>query len=226
MTKTVIALAENPESAQGIRKLFDDGGMRMLILPTDVDLTQTIHTHKPALLILIAEVNGTSLIPLCRKLHSLTEIPILMSAQSHDEYDEVSCLAAGAHDYVARHRGLRSMLSRAENLIRRVVAPTPEAHSPLLHGDITVNPLTREVHLRGTKLELTRTEFELLSLLAANAHRVVHRQELINRVWGAWYGDDHILEVHLSRMRRKFTQAGGPSVGHAIRGVGYRLTAG
>ena len=74
-------------------------------------------------------------------------------------------------------------------------------------------------------VELTRTEFDLLAILMENSHRVVHRQELLDRIWGTWYGDDHVLETHISRMRKKVTDARGPRVAWAVRGVGYRLSS-
>jgi DNA-binding response OmpR family regulator len=59
-----------------------------------------------------------------------------------------------------------------------------------------------------------------------NKHRVVNRQELLDRVWGTWFGDDHLLEVHISRLRRKIEINGGPRIAIAVRGVGYRLDVG
>jgi DNA-binding response OmpR family regulator len=77
----------------------------------------------------------------------------------------------------------------------------------------------------GQELALTRIEFDLLALLMEDPGRVVPREEIVSRVWGDWFSDDHVVEVHLSRLRRKVSDAGGPRVGTAVRGVGYRLGA-
>jgi DNA-binding response OmpR family regulator len=80
--------------------------------------------------------------------------------------------------------------------------------------------------LAGAELDLTRIEFDLLAILLEHPTRVVPREELVSRVWGSWFGDDHVVEVHLSRLRAKVVRAGGPRIGVAVRGVGYRLGLG
>ena len=76
------------------------------------------------------------------------------------------------------------------------------------------------------RCDLTRIEFDLLGILLEQPTRVVPRDELVSRVWGSWFGDDHVVEVHLSRLRAKVVRAGGPRIGVAVRGVGYRLGLG
>lgn len=89
-------------------------------------------------------------------------------------------------------------------------------------GNLSVDLESREARVQDTTLDLTRTEFDLLAALLENPKRVVPRRELVERVWGDWYGDDHMIEVHMSRMRSKVAKAGGPKVGVAVRGVGYK----
>ena len=89
-------------------------------------------------------------------------------------------------------------------------------------------PLEIDVHLRSAKIhgadvKLSKTEFELLTALTENHDRVVSRPELVERVWGRWHGDDHMLEVHISRLRGKIRAAGGPRLIESVPGFGYRL---
>jgi len=72
-------------------------------------------------------------------------------------------------------------------------------------------------------VDLTRIQFDLLSALAEHPARVLTREQLVDRVWGDWFGTDHHLDVHLSRLRAKIESAGGPRVAWAVRGVGFRL---
>jgi DNA-binding response OmpR family regulator len=90
-------------------------------------------------------------------------------------------------------------------------------------GPLTVDTETRVATVDETELDLTRTEFDLLVMLMDNPRRVVNRQALLEGVWGSWYGDDHVVEVHMSRLRTKVKAAGGPRIGVAVRGVGYKL---
>ena len=84
-----------------------------------------------------------------------------------------------------------------------------------------VDTEARVASVDGVELDLTRTEFDLLVMLMDNPRRVVNREALLEGVWGSWYGDDHVVEVHMSRLRSKVKAAGGPRIGVAVRGVGY-----
>jgi DNA-binding response OmpR family regulator len=87
-------------------------------------------------------------------------------------------------------------------------------------GDLRVDPSGREVSVGGTPVALTRIEFDLLDVLSTDPKTVVSRGTLLERVWGPnWHGDDHIVDVHMSNLRRKI----GPSFIRTVRGVGYRL---
>ncbi|NHB86121.1 winged helix-turn-helix transcriptional regulator [Tessaracoccus sp. HDW20] len=78
--------------------------------------------------------------------------------------------------------------------------------------------------MHGETVDLTRIQFDLLASLAEQPRRVLTREQLVERVWGGWFGTDHHLDVHLSRLRQRINQAGGPRVAHAVRGVGFRFT--
>jgi len=103
------------------------------------------------------------------------------------------------------------------------VRQDPEARTRFTAGPLAVDTDAREARLDGVPVDLTRTEFDLLVALIENPTRVVTRDALLQRVWGEWYGDWHVVEVHMSRLRNKVKKAGGPSVGTAVRGVGYKL---
>ncbi|MEP7161732.1 MAG: response regulator transcription factor [Dermatophilaceae bacterium] len=97
--------------------------------------------------------------------------------------------------------------------------------SVLAVGVVSIDPDTRRAFVGDVEVHLTRTEFELLRLLLSSGQRVLPRTEIVRAIWGDWPGDDHLIEVHVSRLRRKIVNAGGPSVVEAVRGVGYRLRA-
>ncbi len=98
---------------------------------------------------------------------------------------------------------------------------------PLNYDNLLLDGLSRMVYVSGSPIHLTRTEFDLLAMLMAQPQRVFTRAELIKAVWGeTWFGDDHFVETHASRLRRKISAAGGPRIAAAVRGVGYRLVDG
>ncbi len=116
----------------------------------------------------------------------------------------------------------RSDLSRG-NLPGGSTGRAPARNSVLAAGVVSVDADSRRAFVGDVEVHLTRTEFELLRLLLSSAQRVLPRAEIVRAIWGDWPGDDHLIEVHVSRLRRKIVNAGGPSVVEAVRGVGYRL---
>ena len=85
----------------------------------------------------------------------------------------------------------------------------------------------REVRLDGEILDLTKIEFDLLTKLASEPRRVFARQQLLDAVWGSdWYGDDHVVDVHMGNLRKKLGESGSnPRFIHTVRGVGFRFEA-
>ncbi len=161
----------------------------------------------------------------CRELSA---VPLLVLAESDsvDDVDELLALTSGADDYIRMPCSARILQARIAAAMRRVdrgaEQPSPTAHQI---GELSINTRMRRAAVSGNPLHLTRIEFELLATLAENRQRVLTRIELLNRVWGPWSGDDHVVEVHLSRLRRKIVAAGGPRIAESVPGVGYRLGA-
>jgi DNA-binding response OmpR family regulator len=88
-----------------------------------------------------------------------------------------------------------------------------------------VDPVAREASLGGDTVELTKIEFDLLELLSSEPRRTFTRQQLLGNVWGGeWYGDDHVIDVHMGNLRRKLGEsASSPRHVRTVRGVGYRF---
>ena len=125
--------------------------------------------------------------------------------------------------------------SSAQGLRRPQVHSTSSVERPsfmeradrLNFANILLDGPSRMVYVDQEPVHLTRTEFDLLAMLLAQPQRVFTRAELIGAVWGeTWFGDDHFVETHASRLRRKISAAGGPRIATAVRGVGYRLVDG
>lgn len=94
-------------------------------------------------------------------------------------------------------------------------------------GDLTIDVLGREVRVGDRRVELTKIEFDILAVLTAQPNVVLSRPELIERVWGPnWYGDEHVVDVHLSNLRRKLgDDPRAPRYVVTVRGVGFKLAA-
>ena len=141
-----------------------------------------------------------------------------------EEFDRVLGLAVGADDYVTKPFSVQEVAMRIKAMRRR---PRQSAErSPLLDfGDLVLDPAAREVRVGGELVDLTRIEFDLLASLAQAPRRAFSRRSLLGQVWGDdWFGDDHVVDVHLANLRRKIGEpASRPRHIKTVRGVGYRF---
>ena len=222
MEKSVLILSNCPLQTQAVQHIYQSAGFQSIKV-TDGNTRNALEHSRPDIVVVAPRNQSVSMAPTCQQVRALSPVPMIASPQFHDDIDEMNLLAAGADDYVARDRNHRILIMRTEALLHRFALRQRLNTSVLTMGKLTLDLDTRLVHFGETNIALTRTEFDLLTVLLQNSHRVVHREELLNRVWGTWYGDDHILEVHISRLRRKIEKLGGPRILHPVRGVGYRL---
>ncbi len=161
-------------------------------------------------------------IEVCRRLRVFTDAYVIILTSRDEEIDTLVGLAAGADDYVRKPASGRQIVARARAMLRRPRgqrAETPPAEVRRF-GALEIDPGAREVTIDGALVGLTRIEFDLLDALTATPRVVVSRSDLLEGIWGAnWYGDDHVVDVHISNLRRKI----GKGYIRTVRGVGYRM---
>jgi two-component system response regulator RegX3 len=168
-------------------------------------------------------------IDVCRQIRKKSQVPIIMVTAKGAEIDTVVGLEVGADDYVTKPYRLRELVARMRAVLRR--APLDrvrdEGDGVLEVGDVLLDADRHEVVIRGESVALPLKEFELLELLLDNAGRVLTRDTLIDRVWGADYvGDTKTLDVHVKRLRSKVEEdPSTPSRIVTIRGLGYKYEA-
>jgi two-component system, OmpR family, response regulator RegX3 len=182
---------------------------------------------EPDLVLLDVMLPKVSGIDVCRALRSRSNVPIIMVTAKGSEIDTVVGLEVGADDYVTKPYRLRELVARMRAVLRRRSsdggADLP-SDDVITVGDVTIDHQRHEVTVRGEEVRLPLKEFELLSLLLENAGRVLTRDTLIDRVWGADYvGDTKTLDVHVKRLRGKIEDdPASPVRIVTIRGLGYK----
>ena len=157
----------------------------------------------------------------CRRLRAEGDrTPVLMLTARHEVSDRVAGLDAGADDYLVKPYALDELLARLRALLRRTGVSGDE--HVLRVGDLTLDPL-RRMALRGERrLDLTKTEFDLLELLLHNAGIVLTRDQIYERIWGYDFEtSSKSLDVYISYLRRKTEENGEPRLIQTVRGVGY-----
>jgi two-component system, OmpR family, response regulator len=146
-------------------------------------------------------------------------VPVMMVSAKDGPHDQADGLDYGADDYLTKPFDYVVLLARLRALLRRQSDPRPPV---LSHGDVRLDPATREVTLAGEPVSLSRREYELLEFLLRHPDRIVTKTELLDRVWdarGVGY-EPNTVEVYVGYLRRKL----GPGLIETVRGAGYRLS--
>jgi DNA-binding response OmpR family regulator len=148
--------------------------------------------------------------------------PILMLTAKDGELDEAEGLDTGADDYLRKPFSFPVLVSRVHALLRRAALGEPP---PLVTGDLRIDLRRRRVERGGEEVPLTAREFDLLVYLVRRAGQVVSKRQILDGVWDDDFeGDPNVVEVYVSRLRRKLDRASGPGSIETVRGVGYRVS--
>jgi two-component system, OmpR family, response regulator MprA len=185
-------------------------------------LAQLESDGQPDAVVLDILMPGIDGLEVCRRIRENgNAVPVLMLTARDAVGDRVAGLDAGADDYLVKPFALEELLARIRALLRRT---TPTADAALRFADIELDPGTREVRRDGERIELTRTEFNLLELFMLNPRQVLTRSIIFERVWGYDFGfASNSLDVYIGYLRRKTEAGGKPRLIHTVRGVGYAL---
>ena len=208
-------------------------GFRVSVARDGAEALDLFDDVQPDLVLLDVMLPKVSGLDVCRELRARSSVPIIMVTAKGAEIDTVVGLEVGADDYVTKPYRLRELVARIRAVLRRrsteeVLVPAVAGDDVIEVGDVRVDHERHEVFIRGEETRLPLKEFELLALLLENAGRVLTRETLIDRVWGADYvGDTKTLDVHIKRLRSKVEpQPAAPTRIVTIRGLGYKFATG
>lgn len=153
--------------------------------------------------------------------------PVLVLSALASVGDRIEGLDAGSDDYLTKPFSFAELLARVNALLRRSDGrPAEAADLTVTVGDLEIEPLSRTVKRAGHKVDLKPREYRLLEFLARNADRVVTRTMLLEQVWDYHFDPGtNVVDVHISRLRRKLEDGFDSPILHTVRGAGYKLSA-
>jgi DNA-binding response OmpR family regulator len=168
---------------------------------------------------------GIDGIEACRRIRTFSDAYIVRLTAKAEEADKITGLATGADDYLTKPFSPGELVARVRAMLRRPRREAAAADTARRFGALVLDSRAREVQVDGEPVELTRIEFDLLDTLSAEPRIAFSRGQLLERVWGpSWFGDDHVVDVHIANLRRKLgDDPAEPRYLRTVRGVGYRM---
>jgi two-component system response regulator MprA len=199
-------------------------GYDVTLAADGAEALEAIRTDPPAGLILDVMMPHVDGLTVCRVMRSEGDrTPILMLTARTETADRVAGLDAGADDYLAKPFDLDELLARVRALLRRAF-PADATGTVIEVANLRIDVAQRRVWRGDAEIDLTKTEFDLLELLARNEGIVLDHSTIYERIWGYDFGpDSKNLAVYIGYLRRKIEVDSAPKLLHTVRGVGYTI---
>ena len=189
-----------------------DGSEALLKINNNIDLI--------LLDVMMPKIDGIEVCKSIKKNPSTKNIPVILLTAKSTSQDEYEGLISGADDYIKKPISIKNLLLRIKNILKRTSKES--SNNILKYESLSLNLETIEVYNKNTKINLTKTEFDLLSLFIKSPNKVFTREEILNKIWG--YGTivtDRTIDVHINKLRKKIEQEN--RVIFSSHGRGYYL---
>jgi DNA-binding response OmpR family regulator len=218
----VLIVEDDAQLATSTRVLLEKESFEVAVCGDGESGLERARAHPTDLVVLDLNLPGINGVETCRQLRTFSDAYVIMLTGLDTETDRLIGLSVGADDYMSKPYSPRELVARIRVMQRR--PRVTDSGAPLREfGHLRIDPAAREVTVKGEVVQLSRTEYELLEALASQPRVTLSRQQLLEIVWGdSWFGDDHVIDVHLSNLRRKL---GDPDLILTVRGFGYRMGA-
>ena len=219
----VLVVEDEHDVRRLLRVLLERAGHTVTEATNGLEALRAVRAAAPDLVVLdvtMPELDGWQTL---ERIRDLSEVPVLMLTARAGELDKVRGLKGGADDYVTKPFGRQELLARVEALLRRTSGP-PEVRPAYRDRALTVDFVSREVHVEGRAVQLTPLEFRLLSAFVRHPNETLSRDRLLQLVWGdsEGFGGDQV-KLYVGYLRRKLGwDASAPSPIETVRGFGYR----
>jgi DNA-binding response OmpR family regulator len=226
--RKVLVVEPDGTSRREIKHACEQDGYQVLEVDSGAEALKQVEQARPSVVLLEVTLPDGAGFDICRELRKIdTAVPVIMMSSRSDEIDVVVALEIGADDYVTKPLRLRELVARMAAHLRRTRLDAVETtRSRLEFRDLVIDVNERRTYKGGKEVELTHTEFDLLTFLASNAGKVLSRGKILNSIWGYEYPiETRVIDVHIRNLRRKIeTQPSRPYYILAVPGIGYRFT--
>ena len=223
---TVLVVEDEGKIRDLLRSYLEREGFAVLSTPSGAEAITLARDAHPDLVVLDLRLPDVPGEEVAREVRTFSSVPIVMLTAKSAEEDRIRGLELGADDYVTKPFSPRELLLRVQAILRRGHAETARAGATSFGGgELVIDEERREATVRGAIVELTPTEWGLLTALAAMPGRVYSRYDLVNRVRGYEFeGYERTIDSHVKNLRRKVERdPHDPVIVETVLGAGYRL---
>jgi DNA-binding response OmpR family regulator len=211
-----------------VRAACEQDGFEVVEAESGADALREFEEQKPNVVLLEVTLPDITGFDVCRELRKMDgSTPIIMVSSRSDEIDVVVGLEIGADDYLVKPLRLRELLARIAAHLRKARIDAFDFNRGRMEfKDLVIDINERRVMRSDDEVDLTHTEFDLLSYLAQNAGKVLSREKILNTIWGYEYPiETRVIDVHIRNLRRKIEpHPARPFYILAVPGIGYRFT--
>jgi DNA-binding response OmpR family regulator len=224
--KTILVVEDEMKIARLVRDYLAHAGFEVIVTGDGESALASARGHRPDLIVLDLGLPGRDGLDVTRELRRTSNVPIVMLTARGDETDRVSGLELGADDYVVKPFSPKELVARVRAVLRRASAARAPGPEVIRVGDVELDVPRMRVRVRGKPVDVTPTEFELLSTLLREPGRVFTRGQLLDAIHGvAFESYERAIDAHVKNIRKKIEPvAGRPRYLLTVRGVGYRFS--
>ena len=229
----ILVVDDDRAVREALRRALTLGGYEVELADGGTQALELLVRSLPDAVVLDVAMPDVDGLEVCRRLRSISSVPIIILTAKSEEIDKVVGLELGADDYITKPFSMREFRSRVKAALRRAGmgppgasgAPGGQDEQALLLGELAIDFAKRSVRVRGEHVQTTFVEFEILGALALSPGRVFTRDVLLSRIWGdSAYRDPRTIDVHIRHLREKLERdAKEPEYLFTVRGVGYRF---
>lgn len=224
MNGTILVVDDEPQIARLARDYLARDGFRVLTAGDGPAALAQARQEQPDLVVLDLNLPGMDGLEVCRTLRRVSDVPVIMLTARAEETDRLIGLELGADDYIVKPFSPRELVARVRAVLRRARGAVREP-ALIRAGALEIDIEGRAVRRDGEDVALTRSEFNLLAILAQNPGQVFSREQLLERIHGVAYdGFDRSVDSHIKNLRRKLeADPLAPRYILTVYGVGYKF---
>jgi two-component system alkaline phosphatase synthesis response regulator PhoP len=225
VNETILVVDDEPKIVKQARDYLERSGYRVIGAPDGKTALSSARAERPHLIVLDLNLPEMDGLDVCRALRRESDVPIIMLTARVDETDRLIGLELGADDYITKPFSPRELVARVRAVLRRVQGGLRQP-GLIRAGDLLIDIQGHTVTRGEESIHLTRTEFNLLVMMAQHPGQTFTREQLLGRLHGVAYdGFDRSVDAHIKNLRRKLeTDPANPRYVLTVYGVGYKFT--